>query len=156
MIPIVSKIIEVCVFRFNSDRIEYLVLRRAPDERLHPGMWQIITGMVEEGERAVETALRELKEETGFTPEHLWSLPQLTTFFDVRNNAINLCPVFAVQVKNGTNPVLSSEHASFDWLPPQSAQSRLVWPSHRAAIDLVDQYIVRGEEAAFRLKLDVS
>ncbi|MBP1691279.1 MAG: dATP pyrophosphohydrolase [Bacteroidetes bacterium] len=156
MIPIVGKIIEVCVFRFNSDLIEYLVLRRAPDERLHPGMWQIITGMVEEGEQAVETALRELKEETGFAPEHFWSLPQLTTFFDVRNNAINLCPVFAAQVKNNANPVLSGEHTSFAWLPPQSAQSRLVWPSHRAAIDLVDQYIVRGEEAAYRLKLDVS
>ncbi len=156
MIPMVSRIIEVCVFRFRADHIEYLVLRRAPQEQVHPGMWQIVTGRVEEGEKALNTALRELQEETGLVPEHCWSLPMLTFFFDVRSNAINMCPVFAVQVKDGTNPVLSGEHITYAWLPHESARTRLVWPSHRKAVDLVDRYIVKGEEAAYRLELDVS
>jgi len=155
MIPIVSTIIEVCVFRFRADRIEYLVLQRAHAERLHPGMWQIITGMVEEGERAVETARRELDEETGLPALHWWSLPMVTTFFDVGKNTVHLCPVFAAQVDGEANLTLSAEHVASSWLPLDAARSRLVWPSHRQALELVDTYIVRGEEAARRLCLDV-
>ncbi len=155
MIPVVSKIIEVCVFRFKADRIEFLVLQRAHAECLHPGMWQIITGMVEEGEKAVETAVRELREETGLTPRHWWSLPMVTTFFDVHHNTVHLCPVFAAQVESDADPGLSAEHVASAWLPLDSARARLVWPSHRQAVDLVDRYIVRGEEAAQRLLLKI-
>ena len=153
MIPIVSRIVEVCVFRFRSDRIQYLLLQRAHVEPLHPGMWQIITGMVEEGERAVDAAMRELREETGLAPLHSWSLPLVTTFFDVNKNTVHVCPVFAVQVACEPAPKLSAEHAAFDWLELDAARTRLVWPSHRQALDLVDRYIVRGEEAAERLRL---
>jgi dATP pyrophosphohydrolase len=155
MIPIVSRIIEVCVFRFRGDRIEYLVLQRAHGVALHPGMWQIITGMVEEGERAVQTAVRELGEETGLSSRQWWSLPVVTTFYDAVTNTVHLCPVFAVQVGSSAIPVLSAEHVAHAWLPLDSAKTRLVWPSHRQAVDLVDTYIARGEEAARRLRLEL-
>ncbi len=155
MIPVVSRIVEVCVFRFHNDRAEYLVLQRGSGEAVHPGMWQIITGTVEDGETAGQTALRELHEETQLVPQRAWSLPGLTTFYDTARHAVNLCPVFAVQTGSGTDPLLSSEHTVWDWLPLARARARLVWPSHRQALDLVDEYIVRGQEAAFRLSLPV-
>lgn len=155
MIPIVSRIVEVCVFRFRADRIEYLILQRAHAEPLHPGMWQIITGRVEEGEGAVRTAVRELGEETGLSSRHWWSLPMITTLYDASSNTVNLCPVFAVQVESEAVPVLSAEHVAHVWLPLDVAKKRLVWPSHRQAVDLVDTYIVRGGEAARRLRLEL-
>ena len=46
MTAVVCRSIEVVVFRINQDRVEYLVLKRSMEERAHPGMWQIITGML--------------------------------------------------------------------------------------------------------------
>ncbi len=155
MIPLVSRIVEVCVFRFMQDRAEYLVLQRAFSESVHPGMWQIITGTVMDGERGVQTALRELHEETGLSPQRFWSLPMLTSFYDTRRQEIDLCPVFAAQVLPDARMVLSEEHRDGAWLPYPDIRRRLVWPSHRQAVDIVDEYIVRGEEAAARLEIPI-
>lgn len=155
MIPLVSRIVEVCVFRFVQDRAEYLLLQRALSESIHPGMWQIITGTVMEEERGVQTALRELREETGFTPKRFWSVPVLTSFYDTRRQEIHLCPVFAAQVLPDAQVVLSEEHRGSAWLSYPEIRRRLVWPSHRQTVDIVDEYIVRGEEAGIRLEIPI-
>ena len=156
MIPIVSNIVEVCVFRFLKDRIEYLVLKRSLEERIHPGMWQLITGTITEGERGVRTALREMQEETGLVPMHFWSVPVLTTFYDRNSGALNHCPVFAAQADPGGEVRISEEHCDFAWLSLAEARRRLVWPSHRSVVDIVDSVIVRWEEAATRLYIPIS
>ena len=68
MAEVTSRIIEVCPFRIKGDRGEYLLIRRAPDDPLYPGLWQFVSGRVEEGEKAHEAALRELREEAGDRP----------------------------------------------------------------------------------------
>ena len=156
MIPVVSSSIEVCVFRFRNDTIEYLVLRRALAELIHPGMWQLITGMTTEGERGVRTALREMHEETGLIPRHFWSVPVMTSFYDRNGGSLHFSPVFAAQVDPVTPVRISEEHCDFAWLPLADARRRLVWPCHRAVVDTVDAVIVRGEEAAFRLAIPIS
>ena len=65
MADVSSRIVEVCPFRFIGDRAEYLLIRRSPGDPLYPGIWQFVTGRVEEGEKSHEAALRELREETG-------------------------------------------------------------------------------------------
>jgi dihydroneopterin triphosphate diphosphatase len=156
MIPVVSNIVEVCVFRFRDDRIEYLVLKRASGERIHPGMWQLITGTTNEGERGVRTALREMQEETGLVPMHFWSVPTVTTFYDRQGGSLHQCPVFAAQAAPDAEVRLSDEHSDYSWLSLAEARRRLVWPSHRAVVEMVDSVIVRGEEAADRLYIPVS
>jgi len=156
MIPVVSNIVEVCVFRFRNDRIEYLLLKRSLSERIHPGMWQLITGTTTEGERGVRTAIREMQEETGLVPLHFWSVPILTSFYDRYGGALHHCPVFAAQADAGADVQLSEEHCDFVWLTLAEARQRLVWPSHRAVVEMVDSVIVRGEEAASRLYIPIS
>jgi|WetSurMetagenome_2_1015567.scaffolds.fasta_scaffold02182_10 dihydroneopterin triphosphate diphosphatase len=156
MIPVVSNIVEVCVFRFRNDMIEYLVLKRSPGERIHPGMWQLITGTTTEGERGVRTAIREMQEETGLVPQHFWAVPVLTSFYDRNGGALNHCPVFAAQADPASEVKISEEHCDFAWLPVAQARRRLVWPSHRAVVEMVDAIIVRGEEAATRLSIPIS
>ncbi len=145
---VVSRIVEVVAFRFAHDRPEYLLLRRAREERIYPGMWQIITGKVREGETAVQAARRELLEETGVSPERFWVLPHTGTFYDPGSDAIQISPFFAAQTPGQVDPVLSAEHGEFRWLSVEEALRKLVWTGQREGLRIVHECIVSGEEAS--------
>jgi len=149
----VSNIIEVCTFKFEKDRPQYLLLRRAPYLKRHPGIWQLVTGSIENDERAVDAALRELREETGLAPSGLWTVPFVDMFFDHSKDLVNVCPVFAAQVEPGDSPRLSKEHTKFEWLSFGEAEARLVWPGQRSGLRVVHEYIVRGEKAASLMRI---
>ncbi len=145
---IASQIVEVVVFRFAHDRPEYLLLRRAREENLYPGMWQIITGRVREGETAVRAARRELQEETHISPLRFWVLPHTGTFYDPGTDLIHLSPFFAAQTPEEADPALSAEHGAFRWLPLEEALPMLVWPGQREGLRMVHELILGGEEAS--------
>lgn len=155
MTTVVSRSMEVVVFRLLHDRPEYLVLRRSQEERVHPCMWQIITGIIEEGESAVAAAVREVGEEAGLRPLRLWNVPLVNSFYDATRDTVNMCPVFAVQVGPDAQVTLSEEHMAYQWFSKAAAWKTLVWPAHRESLDVVEQYILRGSEAADRLELKV-
>lgn len=145
---IASSIIEVCVFRFINSGPEYLLLRRAPDERIYPNIWQLVSGSIEGSEKAYEAAVRELREETGFTPEILWTVPFVNVFYDHAYDSMVLSPFFAAQVGPGLDPVLSSEHTEHAWLELKVARSQLVWPGQKSGLDIVHNSIVSGAQAS--------
>lgn len=145
---IASRIVEVCVFRFVKNRPEYLLLKRAGDDTIYPDLWQLISGSIDEGEKAYEAALREMKEETGLRPIHFWVVPFVNAFYDLGYDAVNLSPFFAAQVAPDPEPALSAEHQSHEWLTLDAARRRLVWPGQRQGLDIVHEYIVSGEQAA--------
>jgi len=145
MAIIAAKIIEVCVFKFEHDKPWYLLLRRSKTERIYPGIWQFITGSVEEHESAVEAALRELAEETALTPKAFWVVPHVSIFYDQSYDSVNLSPLFAAQVNLGVTPRMSPEHFEFGWFSFEDAKRLLVWPGQRQGLQIVHDYIVRGE-----------
>jgi 8-oxo-dGTP pyrophosphatase MutT (NUDIX family) len=153
MANVVSNSIEVCIFRFRQDAPEYLLIRRAPDEPIYPGMWQFVTGMIEGTERALNCAFREVTEETGLHPVHFWVVPHANSFYSAHADAVHLVPFFAAQTASGEEPKLSREHSEHLWLRHDEAKRRLVWPGQRLGLDIVHQYIVRGEEAGVLLKV---
>jgi dATP pyrophosphohydrolase len=144
---IVCRIIEVCVFRFVNDRAEYLMLKRSPDEKIYPNLWQFVSGSLNDGEKATDAALRELKEETRLIPKRFWVVPHVNMFYDPSYDAVNVSPLFAAQVEVRGDPRLSSEHCAYEWLQFADARRRLVWPGQRAGLEIVEKYIVGGEEA---------
>jgi dihydroneopterin triphosphate diphosphatase len=148
MADIVSKIVEVCVFRFKSNDAEYLLLKRAKDDLLYPGIWQWVTGSVADGEKARDAAFREFREETGFFPLHSWIVPHVSTFYEAVHDRVHLCPLFAIQVDDGREPLLSGEHEAYGWFSYDEARRRLVWPGQRQGLDLVERFVVGGEEGA--------
>ncbi|HTX17513.1 MAG TPA: NUDIX pyrophosphatase [Bacteroidota bacterium] len=143
-------IIEVCVFRYSGDEPEYLLLRRSISDRIYPDTWQIVSGSIEGGETALAASLRELKEETGFTPERYWVVPHMNTFMNARRDVVHISAVFAAQVPSGSTPVLSQEHYEYEWCSPRRAVELLVWPGQVQALSVVREYIV-GKKIAGRL-----
>ncbi len=147
MPSIVSTIVEIVVLRFRGDRPEYLLLRRSPTDELYPGIWQIVTGTVTAGERATDAALREVDEETGLSPLRFWVVPRANVFYDRSADAMQLTPMFAMQVGAEDEPRLSGEHVESAWLTAGDAGRRLVWPGQRAGVRIVEECIAGGEEA---------
>jgi dATP pyrophosphohydrolase len=145
---ITCTIIEVCIFSFENKEPKYLMLRRSMNETLYPDAWQIVTGSIEKGETALQGALRELKEETGYAPQKFWIVPHVNTFFSVRHDTLNHTVVFAAQVPPKTEPVLSDEHYQFGWYTIDQAKALCVWPGQITVLQMVHDYIVGGKKAA--------
>ncbi|RPH37243.1 NUDIX domain-containing protein [bacterium] len=142
MASVVSRIVEVCIFRFAGNSVEYLLLKRGKEDLLYPGIWQWVTGTILEGERSLDAALREFHEETGLAANRLWIVPHVTMFYESVHDSVHLSPLFAVQVEHGADPVLSPEHQEFRWVPYAEARRRLVWPGQREGLDMVHAFIV--------------
>ncbi len=140
--------VEVCVFRMTADQPSYLLMRRSDNEELYPGLWQYVTGTIEAGETAVEAALRELHEETGFDAIRLWTVPFVNSLYDRNHDTVEMLPVFCAQVEPGIAPKLSTEHALCEWLPFDQARRRLIWPGQRQGLTVVHEYLVGGQKAA--------
>jgi dATP pyrophosphohydrolase len=152
MPTVVSRIVEVVVFRFSSRGPEYLLLQRSSGDELYPGIWQVVTGTLLEGETALAAARREVTEETGLAPDRLWIVPFVSAFYDHRSDEIHHCPFFAAQVGPG-EPVLSPEHQRHAWLGFSEAAQRLLWPSQREGLAIAEQVVIRGEAAAAWLRV---
>ncbi|MCI0706820.1 MAG: NUDIX domain-containing protein [Ignavibacteriae bacterium] len=146
MAHVSSRVVEVCVFKYVRQQPLYLVLKRSAEETLYPGVWQIVTGMLEESEHTVAAALRELREETGFRPQRLWVTPYVDTFYSAASDHVNLTPVCAAQVKEDDEPKLSDEHQEYAWLTYDGAIERLVWRGQKNAVTHTHTNIVGDME----------
>ena len=117
---IISNLIEAHIFRETERGIEFLLLKRADDQK-YPGLWQMVTGKIEGEEKAHQTALREIKEETGLLPLHLWVAPKINSFYEPKDEYICMLPVFAARVKAEANVILSEEHTEHAWFDSKEA-----------------------------------
>jgi dihydroneopterin triphosphate diphosphatase len=136
---IISNMIEAHIFRETKDGIEFLLLKRSEKE-IYPGLWQMVTGQVEENETAYHAALREILEETGLRPERLWVVPNVNTFYSHENNTISLLPVFAAKVSGHEEIKICDEHTESCWYNPEKAKSKLAWEGQRHSVDLISRY----------------
>ncbi|MBI2619895.1 MAG: NUDIX domain-containing protein [Ignavibacteriales bacterium] len=151
---ITSRIVEICVFKIVDGDPLYLILKRTQTDELYPGIWQIVTGVVEEGEHTVQAALRELEEETGLHPVKFWRLPFVNSFFEPRRDVVHLCPYFAARVVSSAEPVLSSEHQRYEWCSLDRAQTLLPWSGQRNGVRIAHNQCVQETEESRLLEID--
>lgn len=130
----------------HTPGLDVLLLERAS----HPGYWQSVTGSQEDGENHIDTAHREVFEETGLdTNKYLLTDWQLTNTFEIfpewRHRYApgvthNLEYVFALQVPEPVPITIApGEHLAYRWLPwRQAAEECFSW-SNRDAILLLPE-----------------
>ncbi len=133
-------------------------MRRAASEKLFPNMWQVVTGSIESGEMPLQTAFREISEETGISADALWVLPHVGIFYDALRNTMNLVPCFAAILDESCAAAqvsvrLSEEHTEYEWCEHAHALQRLVIPSHKQGVEVLEHHILpllaRGEVPVF-------
>jgi 8-oxo-dGTP diphosphatase len=124
--------------------LEILLMRRSPG-RILPGLWQCVSGSLEDGESVTDGALRELVEETGFGPGQIagfYDLDQVNQFHEPSYRAVVTSAIFAVRVAAGAEPVLSHEHDAMRWATPGDALELAIWPAYRESIRRIAENLV--------------
>lgn len=138
--PAYKKPVSVLVVIYTAD-LQVLLLERAD----HPGYWQSVTGSQDEGETLFDTAIREVKEETGLDAENFelidWHIQNQYEIFQewrwryppgVTHNTEH---VFGLKVPSAIPITIAArEHLSSIWLPWQEAAEKVFSWSNAQAI----------------------
>jgi 8-oxo-dGTP pyrophosphatase MutT (NUDIX family) len=143
-------VVDCWMFRVRDGAPEVLLLRRAPGDRILPGLWQCVSGSLESDERVAMGALREVREETGFGPpsiEVFYDLDLVNAFHEPSVDAVVFAAVFAVRLRPDAEPVLSLEHDGARWVPLDTAHREVVWPAYRTAIERLRDDILDPDRA---------
>ena len=123
----------------HSADLRVLLIERAD----HPGWWQSVTGSQEAGETLLQTAVREVAEETGLVADHLtdWGYSNVYEIYDCYRHRYppgtmhNTEHVFGLLVPEpGPVRLAEGEHLAWQWLPWREAAERCFSPSNAEAI----------------------
>jgi len=109
-----------------------LTLQRAPHARC-PTAWETVHGRIEPGESPEQAAVREVREETGLELQRLYNV-MVQPFYLHKLATVELAVVFAAFVRRTDAIVLGEEHMRHEWLSPEAALDRFVWPRERQAL----------------------
>ncbi len=136
---------------------DVLLIERAD----HPGYWQSVTGSRDDKETLIETALREVCEETGLDVGPNASLYKLNDWqaqnvYEIYSHwryryapgiTHNTEHVFGLQLPHRVDIQLAPrEHLNYQWLPWQDAAEKVFSPSNRAAILELPQHMQRKSQ----------
>ncbi|MEQ8671940.1 MAG: NUDIX domain-containing protein [Aggregatilineales bacterium] len=115
----------------------------------HPKRWDLPKGHVEDGETELQTALREMQEETGFSSEQVRIEPNFRwqTSYEARyawldNELVHKTVVIFLGWVAEDAELILTEHTSAQWIewsPPHKIQTETVDPLLQA----VDDYFKR-------------
>ena len=152
---IVSGLIEAHVFRELNNNIEFLLLKRSESE-IYPGLWQMVSGKINENEPAYKTAIREIKEETGIIPEKFWAAPNINSFYSAETDSISFLPVFAARVSADCRVKLSEEHSEFQWASSYKAKKLLAWPGQKKSVEVITEYFTKDSSLLKFLEIKIS
>ena len=153
MSNIAVRVIDCHIAYYNDKKSdwEFLLLKRRADipNQRYPGIWQGVTGKIENSELPYKAALRELKEETGLKAEKLWTIDKVNTFYDAEENIMTLVPVFGVVV-NSINVLLSREHSEYKWCDIDETIKLLPWEQQKKGVHIFYQMLKENKD---RLKI---
>jgi dATP pyrophosphohydrolase len=138
--------ISTLVLVYTHD-LDVLLIERAD----YPGHWQSVTGSQEPGETLIETATRELREETGIDANAAGGVVdwQLANVYEIYPQWRHRYPpgttrntehVFGLELPAVVPVALApEEHLQYAWLPWEEAAARCFSWSNRDAILLLPQ-----------------
>ena len=119
------------VVLFNSSKV--LLLRHSSVSSRGGGHWDFPKGHIDDGETEIQTALRELEEETGIANVDLVEgfRGTITYTFPSGQERIGKEVVFFLATTKKSKVRLSHEHIDYSWLDFDSAFSRLTYDNAR-------------------------
>ncbi|MDQ3018970.1 MAG: NUDIX domain-containing protein [Bacteroidota bacterium] len=139
MPKVVSELVVVFIYRKIKHGFEFLLLKRDKSE-VYPGIWSIAGGRINENEKAYETAIREMLEETGLTAKHFYLLDTTNVFYEIENDSINFVPLFLAEANDG-EVKLSDEHSEYKWMKYEEAYDKIFWLQWKTNIKEINKIL---------------
>ena len=118
----------------RQERPHYLLLKRCSPYL--KGTWQMVSGAIEGQETAWQAAVREIREETGFLVETLYTVDYVELFYLAQRDKIAFAAVFAAFAQ-GEAQLSPREHDAYEWLPYEKCLTRLLFDGQRQALTRV-------------------
>jgi len=125
------------VFSRRNSELIYLLLQ------YEAGHWDFVKGNVEKCETEQETAVRELREETGIADaQFVANFRQLISYFYKRKGStVHKQVVFFLMETKTTEIQLSFEHVGFEWLPFERAMEKLTFRNARDVLQKANDFL---------------
>lgn len=137
-----STTIQVHIAAGEPDNPEFLLLKRNDNLRVYPGIWQVVTGTKNNGETAYDTAVREVAEETGISPDIIYNVPFIGSFYQKSYDVIQKVPSFGIYLLEKPEIKISEEHTAFKWVDFDKLDDYLAIPDHLNGTNVFHKYIV--------------
>ncbi len=146
--------VDVWPFRMRDGEAEFLLLHRVAGE--DPPFWQGVSGWIEPDELPHETALRELREETGLEAQALFTVDAILDLYKWQRGTVETVVPFAARVADGVDPILSDEHDEWRWGTVSAALALLPYEPQREAIRRIAGDLLERPEAAYLHRIPTS
>ena len=135
------------LFHGKGKKRKYLLLHYGA------GHWDFVKGEIEEGERPLETALRELEEETGIKKDQVRQIPgfkeKIHFMFRDKWTKSKVKPLISKYVyfflfESKTTKVKLSEHTDFTWLKYEEAVEKATFKTAKDLLRKAEAFLNRS------------
>ena len=141
---VLVRVIDAYIYHYNRNQLRFLILKRSKT-KIYEHLWQGVAGKMEKGETASQTAIRELKEETGLAPYRMFVADHVSTFYESNFDRMNVVPVFGIEVLS-MDVILSDEHCEFKWTTFEEAYDILTWNGQKKGLKVVYEMLNSKDE----------
>jgi type II secretory ATPase GspE/PulE/Tfp pilus assembly ATPase PilB-like protein/8-oxo-dGTP pyrophosphatase MutT (NUDIX family) len=138
--------VDVFVISPRSAGWRVLALQRATDTRC-PGAWEPVHGHIEPGEEPEDSAIREVREESGLVVDRLYNAC-VQPFYLHKTHTLQLAIVFAAFVDEPGALVTGAEHQRAEWLSVEEALVRFSFPAERQSLRTIVELLATGNAGA--------
>lgn len=138
------KAVFILVYAKTGKKVDYLLLKR----RLHWKGWEFPKGGIEKGEKSINSAKRELKEETGLNALGIKKFRYSGKYkynrkFSTRPGLSGQTfSLYAAKVRKGKVKADKKEHSGYKWADFNSSLKILSWPNQRESLKLVNSWLI--------------
>jgi len=111
----------VTVLLINNEG-KILILKRSNNVKTYKGLWGGVAGYIEEDEKPIETAFKEIKEEVGLENQDVELIRQLepiafTDYYEQNKYDWEIFP-FLFKLKKNSKIKIDWEHSEYRWITP--------------------------------------
>ncbi|MGC9031606.1 MAG: methylated-DNA--[protein]-cysteine S-methyltransferase [Minisyncoccia bacterium] len=132
------------VFRKTNGDIQYLLLHYPKGSRTKKDYWDFPKGHVEKGEKLIETAKREINEETGLNDIKIIDGFKETIkyyFYSQGKRVLKFVTFFLVST-NQEEITISKEHIGFTWAPFKEAIKILTYDNAKSVLKKANDFLI--------------
>jgi 8-oxo-dGTP pyrophosphatase MutT (NUDIX family) len=132
------------IFRKENNNIYYLLLEYPSNKRNKKDYWGFAKGTMEKGEKEIDTAKREIEEETGINDlKFIKGFKEVISyFFKDKNETIFKTVSYFLAKTETKDVVLSNEHIGFLWLPFEKAFKKLTFDNTKKILEKAHKFLI--------------